>query len=126
GDTLLLQQFGLATNSPAEGVFTDTHLADAVAQSLAQQGLFIERNLGASGYRLDLAVKLNPEDTRYALGIEVEGPAYFQGQTAKEREIYRPRTLKRRGWTVYRVWARNWWRNPERELANIMKLLGKK
>ncbi len=126
GETQLLEQSGFSTASINPEVSKDTFLADAVSQRLEQRGLFIERNLGASGYRLDLAIKLKAEDSHYALGIEVEGPAYFQGKSAKEREIYRPRTLKRRGWKVYRVWARNWWRNPEKEIGNIMKLLEKK
>jgi very-short-patch-repair endonuclease len=59
----------------------------------------------------------------YLLGIECEGPNYFSGRSAKEREVYRPGLLMRRGWKVYRLWARNYFLNPQQEIKRIVDLL---
>ena len=96
-------------------------LADEVASTLESKGYRVARNLGSTNFRLDVAVM--GENGEYLLGIEVEGGNYFSGETSKEREVYRPVLLQNLGWKLYRVWARNWWRNAEGELQHILKLL---
>ena len=93
-------------------------------QKLITEGFEVEEGLGTASYRLDLAVKRKGED-QYLLGIECEGAGYFNGLSAKERELYRPLLLDRQNWTITRVWARNVWKDPEKEWERIRKMLGK-
>ncbi|RMG19553.1 MAG: DUF4011 domain-containing protein [Bacteroidetes bacterium] len=98
-------------------------IADYLAGQLSQRGYFCVRNFGDTSYKLDLAVKQEARANDFLLGIECEGLHYFSGQTAKEREVYRPNLLQSRGWQLYRVWARNFWLNPEQEVEHICQLL---
>ncbi|MEH7504057.1 hypothetical protein V7152_18915 [Neobacillus drentensis] len=38
---------------------------------------------------------------------------------AKERDVYRQRFLESRGWTIERIWSRNWWKNSSTEIERI-------
>ena len=98
-------------------------IAEALAERLRAEGLHVARHLGDTAYKLDLALKRHPDDEAYLLGIEVEGSYYFSGASSKEREVYRPALLQQRGWRVYRIWARNWWRDAEGEIQRILGML---
>ena len=92
-------------------------LADRVASALEKRGWEVERNIGDTEYQLDLAV-IDPGGG-YLAGIEVEGPQYFSGKSPKEREVYRVKLLKSRGWVVARVWARNHFLREEEVVAEL-------
>jgi very-short-patch-repair endonuclease len=93
-------------------------LAEQLEKLLISKGLKVVRQIGDTNFKLDLAIV--DADENFLLGIECEGRNYFSGKTAKEREVYRPMALKSRGWKVYRVWARNFFLNPDAELEKIM------
>ncbi|MEM9719303.1 MAG: AAA domain-containing protein [Bacteroidota bacterium] len=95
-----------------------------LAQKLQAAGYHVEPHVGDTTYRLDLAVKAHSDDPTYLLGIECEGPYYFRGASAREREIYRLEGLRQRGWRVHRVWARNFWWNREKEVKKVLEKLG--
>lgn len=72
-----------------------------------------------SGYRIDMAV-VHPNDThRYILGIECDGAMYHSAPSARERDVYRQRFLESKGWTIARIWSRNWWKDPTVEIERI-------
>ncbi len=79
--------------------------------------------MGLSGYRIDLAI-VNPHNpTRYCLGIECDGAMFHSGKSVRERDLARQRLLEDKGWRIERIWSRNWWLNPEQEIARIVKVL---
>ncbi|MEL6731193.1 MAG: AAA domain-containing protein [Bacteroidota bacterium] len=84
-------------------------IADAVSEKLEAEGYYFERNYGATSYKLDLAIKA-PGARYFYKTIECEGPNYFSGASAKEREIYRRTLLESKGWEFQRIWARNFWK----------------
>jgi hypothetical protein len=94
-------------------------LTKKVRAGLEAMGWQVESELGDHNFMLDLAMR-SPDGT-FVLGVEVEGRNYFSGRTAKEREVYRPSLLMRRGWRVYRLWARNYFLHPEQELRRIVE-----
>ncbi len=100
----------------------DFPIAAWLKERLAQEGYEVYSGLGDTGYQLDLAVK-RPSSEAYLLGIECEGPRYFRGISAKERDLYRPQMLVQRNWTVIRVWARNVWHDPEKEWERVKRSL---
>lgn len=93
-------------------------IAHRLRDMLMERGLLVETGGAEGGYGLDLMVR--DENGEYVLGIEVEGSNYFSGRSPKEREVYRPGLLMRRGWRLYRVWARNFFLDPDAEIARIM------
>lgn len=98
-------------------------IATELAASLEEAGYYVIKNFGDTAYKLDLAVKATAESDTFLLGIEIEGAHYFSGASSKEREVYRPLLLQARGWQVYRVWARNWWKDKNREVEKIRELV---
>ena len=72
-----------------------------------------------SGYRIDLAITHPNDASRYILGIECDGAMYHSSANAKERDVYRQKYLESRGWTIERIWSRNWWKNPSAEIERI-------
>lgn len=98
-------------------------IADELAGMLAAEGYEIIRDFGDTAYKLDIVVKDGAKDNSFLLGIECEGAHYFSGESSKEREVYRIALLEARGWKTYRVWARNWWMDKEREVKKIQALL---
>lgn len=99
----------------------ETSIADRVGARLEAKGFSVEREVGDTHFKLDLAV-INP-DGGYLLGIECEGNHYFRGRSSKEREVYRQKLLLGRGWKIHRVWARNFHLDPDQEMEKIFDLL---
>jgi very-short-patch-repair endonuclease len=88
-------------------------------ESLEAAGLKVDRQVGFSDYRLDLAVAHPTEPGRYVMGIECDGATFHSARSARERDVERQRFLETHGWKVERAWSRNWWRDREGELARL-------
>ena len=99
----------------------DSDFEQQVHRALTARGLQVDTQIGAGGYRIDLAV-VDPRDpTRYCLAVECDGATYHSGRSVRERDIARQQLLERRGWTFERIWSRDWWRNPQAELERIVE-----
>lgn len=97
----------------------DSNFEEQVYNQLRNLGYEVTTQVGMSGYRIDMAI-VHPEDSsRYILGIECDGAMYHSSQNAKERDVYRQKFLESRGWTIERIWSRNWWRNQNAEIERI-------
>lgn len=98
----------------------DSPFEQQVREALLAHQLQVNTQIGFSGYRIDLGV-LNPNHaTRYILGIECDGATYHSSKIARERDLYRQRFLENKGWTIHRIWSRNWWKSPEQEIAQVL------
>lgn len=95
-------------------------LEQAVADALAERGIWAERQVGCSDYKLDLAVPDPDRPGRYLLGIECDGAGYQASATARDRDRLRRQVLEGLGWQIHRVWSPDWYRNPKRELDLIL------
>lgn len=94
-------------------------LESQVCDALRALGYEVDTQVGFSGYRVDLAV-VHPQDPRqYVLGIECDGAMFHSARSCRERDVTRRRYLEERGWTMERIWSRNWWRNRQTELDRI-------
>jgi hypothetical protein len=91
-----------------------------VQVALADAGLDVVPRFGASRYRIDLAVR-HPEDPdRYLLAVESDGAGYHSAPTARDRDRLRQEHLERRGWGFLRVWAPDWFRRRDGEVARVL------
>ncbi len=89
---------------------------DAIAAALRARGLLVDEQVGASSFRIDLAVR-DPRDPKwYILGIECDGATYHSSRAARDRDLLRAEMLRDMGWRLYRVWSVDWFRNPEAEI----------
>ncbi|AFQ42439.1 AAA domain-containing protein [Desulfosporosinus meridiei] len=115
------QQF--SNRADSQGLNFDSPFEEEVYKHLSARGYTVDTQIGCSGYRIDLAVIHPDESTRYVLGIECDGAMYHSAKSARERDVYRQRFLESKGWNITRIWSRNWWQNPEKEINRIELLL---
>ena len=95
---------------------------DEIKAELFKLGYNVETNLGNTNYKLSLAVYDKKLD-RYLLGIECDYAAYKSSDSILERDVYRNKFLESRGWSIIRVWSRDWWLNKDRVINNIVKAI---
>jgi predicted DNA-binding WGR domain protein len=97
---------------------------DAVSEQLAavlvRNGLLVDRGVGQSHFRCDLAAR-RPGEATYRLGILVDGDAYYEQADVLERDVMRPKLLKAFGWNVCQVFAKDWHQDRERVLEYVMR-----
>ncbi|WP_269446861.1 AAA domain-containing protein [Fervidobacterium ngatamarikiense] len=96
----------------------DSDFEQEVYDALVERGYHVDTQVGVAGYRIDLAI-YDPNTSRYILGIECDGATYHSSKSARERDIHRQRFLESRGWNIIRIWSRDWWENPQREIDEI-------
>ncbi|MEH7309175.1 AAA domain-containing protein [Neobacillus drentensis] len=97
----------------------DSPFEEHVYHQLRNLGYEVTTQVGMSGYRIDMAIVHPHDSSRYILGIECDGAMYHSSANAKERDVYRQRFLESRGWTIERIWSRNWWKNSSAEIERI-------
>ncbi len=95
---------------------------EEIKEELVKLGYSVETNLGNTDYKLSLAVYDKNID-RYLLGIECDYAAYNSSDSILERDVYRNKFLKSRGWDIMRVWSRDWWLNRNKVINNIVKAI---
>ncbi|MEY3370627.1 MAG: hypothetical protein RLZZ361_1297 [Cyanobacteriota bacterium] len=94
-------------------------IEESIAKALENLGYQVERFLGASDYRIDLAVRNPKNSNEFVLGIETDGEMYRSAKTTRDRERLRREVLESLGWKVHRIWARDWIRNRDDELDKL-------
>lgn len=96
---------------------------DEVAEFLTNNGYKIQRSIGCSDYKIDIAVE-NPDiENDFIAGIECDGLSYVQAKTARDRDHLRKSVLENMGWNMYRVWSTEWSRNPQTEKQALIDFL---
>lgn len=116
----ILQSFCDSRWDDSPIIEAQSSVSDRVYNSLVRKGYTVDRNVGIGGYSIDLAVKQNGD---YILGIEIDGHIYGMSQSARERDYHRQKYLESNGWFMHRVWTPGMWKDPEREIAKIVKTI---
>lgn len=94
-----------------------------IAQSLEARGWKVQRRIGFSELRVDVAVEDPDRPGHFLLGIECDGDDYATAETARDRDRLRPQVLAGLGWRLLRVWPPDWAKNPDAQLARILHAL---
>ncbi|MFP4287519.1 MAG: AAA domain-containing protein [Candidatus Izemoplasmataceae bacterium] len=99
-----------------------TLLQEDVLKRLEKETLSVEENIGIGGYNIDFGL-FDKTDNTYKLGIicDVGNPS----KTIDTRDAFyhQEKYLKSRGWTIYRIFASNWYKDANYEMREIRKLL---
>jgi len=90
-----------------------------VRDGLTKLGHMVKTQVGCKGYSIDLAVVHPKDKNKFVVGIECDGAKYHSSKSAKDRDIYRQKVLEDAGWTILRIWSRDWWRNEDNEIKRI-------
>lgn len=122
--------YSLSNISSKDELIFESDFEEEVYEKLSQSKIIKERNLrlhtqvSSSGYRIDIGV-YEPRQSKYILGIECDGALYHSSKSARERDIHRQKFLESRGWKIVRIWSKDWWSNPEKEIEKIENILEK-
>jgi len=96
-----------------------THIViDQLARRLQQRGFEVDREVGQSDFRCDLAVR-SPGENRYRLGILVDTERYYRAEDILERDLLRPRLLRHFGWKIVFVLTKDWFENAETVMQSL-------
>jgi len=93
---------------------------DAVATALRDRGLTVDQQVGASKFRIDLAVRDRRDPSRYVLGVECDGATYHSTRTARDRDVLRLRVLESMGWRIHRIWSTEWFHDRDRAIERVL------
>jgi very-short-patch-repair endonuclease len=92
---------------------------EAVASALTRKGWNLHTQIGASSFRVDLAVVHPDAPGIYLAGVECDGATYHRSATARDRDKLRERVLRGLGWEILRVWSTDWWVDAEGTLEKL-------
>lgn len=104
--------------SPFEQFDSDFELE--VCDYLRSKGFSVDTQVGCSGFRIDLGLKL-PDSSDYVLAIECDGATYHSLKNARDRDRLRQEILERMGWKFYRIWSTDWFRNKSVEQLRLLE-----
>ncbi len=96
---------------------------DAVREALISRGLQVDAQVGASRYRIDLAIRDRRDPTRYIIGVECDGATYHSSRSARDRDLLRHGVLRLMGWRIHRLWSTEWFRDPDGAIEQILRSL---
>ncbi len=102
---------------------TDSPFEDAVAAVLRGHGHEVRAQVGCAGFRVDLAVVDPGARGRYLIGIECDGAKYHSSPVARDRDRLRQQILENLGWTIYRVWSTDWYRNRAETTDRLLRCI---
>lgn len=92
-----------------------------VCEFLRSQGFTVDTQVGCSGFRIDLGLRL-PNSSDYVLAIECDGATYHSSKNARDRDRLRQEILERMGWKFYRIWSTDWFKNKSVEKQRLLEI----
>jgi len=108
----------------AAPTFEETNdFEDGVAAAVRDRGLAVDQQVGASKFRIDLAIRDRRDPSRYVLGIECDGATYHSSRTARDRDLLRQQVLEGMGWRIHRMWSTEWFNDRNRAIEAILTSL---
>ena len=101
---------------------------ESVIKTLEAEGYVVVPQLGAAGYRIDIAVRHPKHPGVYLAAIECDGAAYHSTRSARERDRIRQEVLEQLGWKdkIWRIWSTDWFKKPNEEKRKLLEFLQRK
>ena len=113
-----LQSATASATADAESLFEQQ-----VMEELMRRGVQVQPQVGAAGYRIDMAVVDAAMPGRFVCGIECDGVSYHASETARDRDRLRQQVLEARGWQIHRLWSTDWFKDREGQIERLMRLI---
>ena len=112
-------------NGASEAAMHHAHnsVVDELARKLTASGWMVDKALGASAARVDIAVRSKQSPDRHILGIVIDGPGASWAKTAIGREVGRIDYLRLYNWPVHVLSIRGLVRNDSAVFAELLERL---
>ena len=114
----LLATLDQGEKRPEPALYGVRTVEEQIKMRLEKMGYRVDIGLGNPKNRISLGIYDQATD-RYLVGVELDKDAFAACDSVLERDVYKPRFLESRGWTIVRVWCRDWWLSPTRVVKNI-------
>ena len=101
----------------------DSDFEKWIAEKIQAMGCRAVPQVGVAGYRIDIGVCHPNYPYGYLLGIECDGATYHSSKEARERDRLRQEILEQLGWTIYRIWSTDWFRDPLAQTKRMQKFI---
>jgi len=101
----------LGTQASATGLMPESPFEESVIRVIESWGYSVEPQVGAAGFRIDIAVRHPKRPGAFAIGIECDGYQYHAAPAARDRDRLRDQVLGGLGWTLHRIWGTAWYRD---------------
>ena len=98
---------------------------EAICRALQDAGYTVQKDVGHSNFRVDIAVVDPYDPNEYILGIILDGDSYRSTENTKDREVAQLQVLRNLGWELHRIWVMDWWDNKDREITKTINVLEK-
>lgn len=105
----------LGTQSSETGLMPESPFEESVIRTIESWGYSVEPQVGAAGFRIDMAVRHPAKPGMFALGVEADGYQYHSSPAARDRDRLRDQVLEGLGWTLHRIWGTAWYRDRATE-----------
>ena len=102
----------------------DSDFEIAVAKLLNTYGYLTSCQVGVAGFFIDIGVHHPEREGEFILGIECDGATYHSDKSIRDRDLLRQRILESKGWSIYRIWSTDWFKNKEKEIKKLITFLG--
>ncbi len=100
---------------------TESYLIENVEKRLKALDYKLEKNIGIGGYSIDF-VLVDKQTHERVLGIICEDHRKMNTDV-RDQYYHQEKYLNARGWTIYRIFGPNWFKDPNKEMRDIRKLL---
>lgn len=102
----------------------DSEFELEVCDFLRENGFEVDTQVGCSNFKIDLGIK-QPETSDYVLAVECDGATYHSSRNARDRDRLRQQILESMGWTFYRIWSTDWFKNTAVEKERLLEAANK-
>jgi very-short-patch-repair endonuclease len=120
---LAYAQTGRLDAGKETGREADSDFEVFVRDRLRAAGYDAVPQVGVAGFFIDLAVRDPRSPATFLLGIECDGASYHSSRSARDRDILRQQVLEGLGWTIYRIWSTDWFRDPEGQTNKLLSFI---
>lgn len=97
----------------------DSPFEQEVCYFLRENGFTVDTQIGVSGYKIDMGLRIEGT-TKYLLAIECDGRTYHSSKNARDRDVLRQEILENLGWSFYRIWSTDWYKNNNRAKEDLL------
>lgn len=98
----------------------DDAVISQLATALAERGWVIERRVGLSHFRCDLAIR-RPTERAFRAAVLVDTDEHYRAGDVLARDLLKPDLLRAFGWNVLTVLAKDWYQDRAGVLKRIEK-----
>lgn len=102
---------------------TESPFEEDVKRFVESLGLHVNCQVGESGFRIDLGVRVSKDSRNYLCGLECDGARYHSGWRARTSDVWRQEILEAKGWKILRIWSTDWFENFEETKIKLAKEL---